>query len=477
MDALEDISNPRLPIKLLFDEAKRPFSFFVHYFIPRLFHYIFLYGAFLFLNFALVPKLIEKRDLLKNTVVPILVFLLGGLVVGAKDIFLRNYLFNIYPSEGRAYSIIFQNSFLYTALLVVIFVLYSVIKYICLYLLSRSDFYQAKYKFTTSQGLAAFGLWMMSSFLLVIGGAERTIIFGWGIIGPSAILLYWYSFYSLIPLALRKKYPFTAYSGKVVIVLIIVYLPLSLLLLLLTQDEDTAFSLSSLNSVFQLLITVPVSWWAFKQHIKGMEELSVLKMKLGQSNASFDFLRSQINPHFLFNALNTLYGTALQEKAERTGEGIEKLSSMMRFMLQENLQTRIPLHREIEYLNDYIGIQKLRTDNNPIITIKVAIEPSVNNVQVAPMLLVPFVENAFKHGISFREPSQINISLEVRHNTIYFDVHNSKHKRQSNDPERDKSGIGLENVKQRLQLLYAGSHELVIRETPKDFFVHLTLQT
>ena len=100
----------------------------------------------------------------------------------------------------------------------------------------------------------------------------------------------------------------------------------------------------------------------------------------------------------------------------------------------------------------------------------------MHTIQIAPMLLIPFVENAFKHGISFREPSHIKITLEVKNNTLYFDVANSKHIKQENDPEKDKSGIGLNNVKQRLQLLYKDRHELIVRETGKDFFVHLTLQ-
>jgi LytS/YehU family sensor histidine kinase len=92
------------------------------------------------------------------------------------------------------------------------------------------------------------------------------------------------------------------------------------------------------------------------------------------------------------------------------------------------------------------------------------------------MLLIPFVENAFKHGISFREPSHIKINFETKDKTLNFDVYNSKHVKQENDPEKDKSGIGLNNVKQRLELLYPGKHELIIRETGKEFFVHLTLQ-
>ncbi|HEY0059521.1 MAG TPA: histidine kinase, partial [Flavisolibacter sp.] len=187
-------------------------------------------------------------------------------------------------------------------------------------------------------------------------------------------------------------------------------------------------------------------------------------------------LRSQINPHFLFNALNTIYGTAIQEGAERTSEGVQKLGDMMRFMLQENMQDKISLSRDIEYLNNYISLQKLRTDPNPIIRIEADIEAPVRPVEIAPMLLIPFVENAFKHGISFREASFIRVSLQTRNNVLEFDVNNSKHVRAANDPEKDKSGIGLTNVKQRLQLLYPGKHELVIRENAREFFVHLTIR-
>ncbi len=200
-----------------------------------------------------------------------------------------------------------------------------------------------------------------------------------------------------------------------------------------------------------------------------------LQKELGQSTAKLDFLRSQINPHFLFNALNTLYGTAIQENAERTGEGIQQLGDMMRFMLYENMQKKISLEREIEYLENYIHLQRLRTDINPNIVIQAQIQQQFDYAQISPMLLIPFVENAFKHGISFREPSHIKIALERKGNTLYFDVYNSRHSKTENDPEKDISGIGLNNVKQRLQLLYPGKHELLIRENSKEFFVHLNV--
>jgi LytS/YehU family sensor histidine kinase len=92
------------------------------------------------------------------------------------------------------------------------------------------------------------------------------------------------------------------------------------------------------------------------------------------------------------------------------------------------------------------------------------------------MLLIPFVENAFKHGISLKERSNIRISLVTKDKTLYFDISNSMHDKPSNDPEKDNNGIGLSNVKQRLRLMYPGRHELSIRESGKEFFVHLTIQ-
>ena len=148
----------------------------------------------------------------------------------------------------------------------------------------------------------------------------------------------------------------------------------------------------------------------------------------------------------------------------------------MRFMLQENMQDKILLSRDVEYLKNYILLQKLRTSISDKVDIQDLIEDQDNNLQITPMLLIPFVENAFKHGISLISPSHIKISLQTKDDTLYFDVYNSIHIKPANDPEKGQSGIGLENVKQRLQLLYPGRHDLVIRENANDFFVHLTLQ-
>lgn len=322
----------------------------------------------------------------------------------------------------------------------------------------------------------AFSIWLVTIFLLLLGGAERDVMLTWLVMAPYGIIFYWYSFHYLMPESIGKKNPFRNYAGKGLIFLILTSVPVVLIILMLTKDDEVALTFGMVNAMVQFFFTLPLSWILFKRYLKNNEKVFLLQRELGQSHANIDFLRSQINPHFLFNALNTIYGTAIEEKAERTSEGIEKLGDMMRFMLHENMQERISLSRELDYLNNYISLQKLRTDINPGIKIDTHIEQPVTTVLISPMLLIPFVENAFKHGISLREQSQIKISLELKDKILYFDVFNTKHPKPEHDPEQNKSGIGLINVKQRLKLQYPNRHELVIRETVKDFFVHLTLQ-
>ncbi len=200
-----------------------------------------------------------------------------------------------------------------------------------------------------------------------------------------------------------------------------------------------------------------------------------LKTQIVSKSAELLNLRSQINPHFLFNALNTLYSVSLKENAEKTSDGIQKLGDMMRFMLNENHQDRIPLSKEIEYLHNYIDIQRMRIDENHNIEIKVNIQNSEREIFISPMLLNPFVENAFKHGISFRNPSWIYITLTHDAQKLYFKVHNSLHPKQENSPEQANNGIGLENVKKRLELIYPNRHTLDIQVSDNDYFVSLII--
>ncbi|GAB3528747.1 hypothetical protein GCM10027443_07130 [Pontibacter brevis] len=462
--------------KSLFDEESVSFNYYQNLFFPQLIRYIIYYVGFLLLNFIVVPNLLRKEALFQSLLLILAVFLVVGVVFGVTDTYTKSYLLNRYNTLQEAYNVIFHNSFLYALWLLFMFGFYTSLKYAGIYLLSNSEAIQTKYRFVTPGGLTAFVLWMISMFLMLMVNAPTDLIVAWGIVIPSGIFLYSYSFYAFIPKSLPKKHPFRNYLLKSALVLIISIPIVALLIQILTEDEDAAISIALFNVAFQLLITVPLTWVLFKRHLKGNEELYVLKKELGRSNANLDFLRSQINPHFLFNALNTLYGTALQENSERTAQGIQMLGDMMRFMLHENHQHKILLSREIEYMRNYIELQSLRISNSPDIVIHTKIEDVVADKFIAPMLLIPFVENAFKHGISLKHKSWIKVMLHYKQDKLFFDVYNSTHPKQEKDPEKEMSGIGLENVRQRLEMLYPGKHELVIRETLEDYFVHLTIQ-
>ena len=449
-------------------------SYFGNYFCPQIIKYTSLYSSYLLLNFYVIPAFLRKENVVLNAIYTFVIFAILGLTFGIADTWIQGYLFADYKSDADVHNLLFNSSFVYSFWLLMMYTLYSVMKYTAQYLLSYTDKVQGEHQQITIDCISAFILWMIGLFLLVISRAPTEVLTAVGLVIPYGIGLYWYSFYALIPKIKKKQKQSASYLLEVIFVLLICVLPFTLIILIFENNAGTAVGVNLFNLGFQLLVTAPIAWLVYKHRFEKTSEIKHLKTALGKSTANFDFLRSQINPHFLFNALNTLYGTALQENAERTSEGIQKLGDMMRFMLQENMQDKISLNREIDYLNNYIDLQILRTKTSPEIVIERQIDGNVHDLQIAPMLLIPFIENAFKHGISLRQPSHIKITLQTKDNTLLFDVHNSVHPKSESDPEKDKSGIGLENVKQRLNLLYP-KHELIIRENSKDFFIHLTI--
>ncbi len=226
----------------------------------------------------------------------------------------------------------------------------------------------------------------------------------------------------------------------------------------------------------QLAVITPLSWLEYRRQKEKILQIKGMEIALGQSEADIAFLRSQINPHFLFNALNTLYGTALIDGSKTTATGIQKLGDMMRFMLEENHHKFISVGKEVAYLNNYIALQKIRTQLSANIVIEESINVTDDDRQIAPMLMIPFIENAFKHGISLEATSFISIALKDITGGLLLEVSNSVHPKAQNDPENDRSGIGLANVKKRLELLYPGKHTLTITENAKEFIVKLNIQ-
>lgn len=287
---------------------------------------------------------------------------------------------------------------------------------------------------------------------------------------PALFAMYISNVYWLFPM--KGDQPF--FSKKIIIRLLFTSFVYAMPLTVFVHAQAPAALLYSWAE--QLFIVTPVTWWYFQTNKEKILQLKVVETKLVRSKADLQFLRSQINPHFLFNVLNTLYGTALQESAERTAGGIQKLGDMMRFMLHENSLDFIQMSKEIGYLKNYIDLQKLRTRSSPGILIEYNISEQNFNHNIAPMLLIPFVENAFKHGISLKERSWIKIHLECAENNILFEVRNSVHQKDMNDPERERSGLGYKNVLERLKLIYGGRFQISVNKDDKEFFVKLAIQ-
>ncbi|GGI22201.1 sensor histidine kinase [Pedobacter mendelii] len=459
-----------------FRGADLEYSYFSNYLVPELFRFTILYLSFLAINFSIIPALINKKNVVANSFFLAGIFVFGGLVFSICKTYTDAYLLDEYDDLQHAYNRIFFKGYIYSMWSIVIISSYALLKTFIKHLSEN------KYKDASENTLAkvdmSFGLafWFVGLLLWISTNSAIEISVCWTLVIFSSIGIVIYSIYNLLPENFAKGKPFKVYFWQVFFISILLAVPLGLISTLFIWRVETFFIVFLFHLPTQLIISAPLSWYIYKRRLANRTEIKTLKTELGKSDASLSFLQSQINPHFLFNALNTLFGTALQENAERTGEGIQKLGDMMRFMLHENMQDKISLTREVEYLSNYIDLQKLRTSRSADIKIETQIDEQLNNLQITPMLLIPFVENAFKHGISLQQPSHIKITLQTKEQTLYFDVHNSIHLKADNDPEKLKSGIGLENVKQRLALLYFGKHELIIRESAKEFFIHLTLQ-
>jgi two-component system, LytTR family, sensor kinase len=198
----------------------------------------------------------------------------------------------------------------------------------------------------------------------------------------------------------------------------------------------------------------------------------MVEMAKEKAEAELNFLKSQINPHFLFNSLNSVYFLIDKHNVEAR-DALHKFSGMLRYQLYEMNGDQIPVEKEIHYLKDYVDLQKLRKDEN--YTVEFNCSTGVNGFSVEPLILIPFVENAFKHISHHKDQLNfIKLELSLDKGVFHFKVENSK---EVIEKTTDKhSGIGLNNVKRRLDLLYPGKHQLTISNERDTFKVKLQLK-
>jgi hypothetical protein len=197
-------------------------------------------------------------------------------------------------------------------------------------------------------------------------------------------------------------------------------------------------------------------------------ENKILQAQLQLKEQELKFLKMQIHPHFLFNSLNTIYGFALKKK-EEAPEMILKLSNLLDYILYQVNKPKVNLQDEIDHLEDYIALEEMRFND----TLKVDFyKENINEtIQVAPMLLIPFLENSFKHGEIINGSMQVDLSLKMNNNTLLFKIENS-----SNNAKGEKPGIGLENIRKRLEMLYPNDHQLKITHENEKFSVDLQIE-
>ncbi len=188
-------------------------------------------------------------------------------------------------------------------------------------------------------------------------------------------------------------------------------------------------------------------------------------------NTELSFLKAQINPHFLFNTLNNIYALAAS-KSEQTANAVMKLSNIMRYVLTEARNDLVPLEKEIQFITHYIELQKMRTTDKTCIEFNVLGETV--DKQVSPLLFLPFIENAFKYGVSTREKSPIIILMEVGSSELHFKVRNNKYNH-SLVKTIHNTGIGINNTRRRLDLLYKNRHTLEILDDAATYTVNLNI--
>jgi sensor histidine kinase YesM len=201
------------------------------------------------------------------------------------------------------------------------------------------------------------------------------------------------------------------------------------------------------------------------------EEQSRKEVEKEHIKSELDFLQSQISPHFFMNTLNNIHAL-IEADQELAQNAVIRLSELMRYLLYESGRGTTTLKKEVEFLRSYINLMQLRVDNS--VKVDINLPSVIENVNLPPLLFISFIENAFKHGVSYREPSHLSFSLEHHSGIIEFTSVNTISSAIGASPKKE-GGIGLENIRKRLDLLYGDKYSLDIANNEKEFVVKLII--
>ena len=189
-----------------------------------------------------------------------------------------------------------------------------------------------------------------------------------------------------------------------------------------------------------------------------------------RNEAELQHLKSQLNPHFLFNTLNNIY-SLIQIDPERAQGAVHDLGQLLRYVLYDSAEATVPVRKEMEFLQDYIALMRIRLPRH--VDVKVSLPEDPSSREMAPMLFISLIENAFKHGVSNEEASFIDISIREEGDSLACDIRNSNHPK--DDGDRSGSGLGLKNLAQRLEMIYPGRYTFRQKEEDGVFISHLDI--
>ncbi|MCK5729470.1 MAG: histidine kinase [Draconibacterium sp.] len=333
--------------------------------------------------------------------------------------------------------------------------------------------------------------WMVAYFFFVVfyGRANReysdTIIFA-SMLFPLSIATTYFINYYLIP-----RYLFTKKYSKFILLsfytfVISIWLELLITLsifVFISNYQMYKMDPSSFDAVllfvglyFIIIVATAIKLVRHSFQIqKKNRELDNLKLEteLKLKEAELKLLKAQIHPHFLFNTLNNLYGLTL-EKSNKAPDLVLRLSEILDYILYRCNEKRVSLSEEIHNLKNYIEIEKIRYSEK--LNLELNFPENTNNLSIAPLIILPFVENAFKHGVSnYPGIATVKIKILLTGNNLIFNIENTKNPNIKKDKNYSK-GIGLNNVKQRLNLMYPEKYILSINNYAETFLVNLTLQ-
>lgn len=284
------------------------------------------------------------------------------------------------------------------------------------------------------------------------------------------ISIFYFNYLILIPRYLLTKRYFRYFSFLVLAISLVA----AVLILVFTQSDLRIVKQAATDPVIEriipvILINTILLWllsiisstlWSVHNRLKHAETERL--------TAQIASLKSQINPHFLFNTLNNIYASTI-DLAPTAADMVDKLAEMMRYTMKDTQQDLVLLEDEINYVDNFIELQKLRLDRN--VKLEYQTINIIPELRIAPMLLIPFIENAFKHGVNSEQKSHIKIELSIENSELQLRVCNNKVNIQRDISER--SGLGIENTQHRLDLVYPSRHMLVIKETDREFMVSL----